>query len=333
MSERAARFDEVLSAELDSIRARRTYQEFGRDTVGDGSARAPTPEDGGSSRARALQMNLTGLALSGGGIRSATFSLGVLQGLAGLGLLKRFDYLSTVSGGGYIGGWLAAWIKREGSVENVERQLRPDRADQARARRSVGEVPLPDRLTFDEEPEPLHHLRSYSDFLSPRAGLFTADTWTLFAIYIRNFLINLLMILPATMVLVILARLVVLLYDLPGSASARGTVSAMSVAFLVFMYLALLMIAREVRNLHLARDESGLAVRELSGLPYHFFILLPLLASAILACWILGIHSGGAPGGEGDPILASRLLSMDPTTWQRLVRPPTAVEFATVVIS
>ena len=37
-----------------------------------------------------------GLALSGGGIRSATFSLGVLQGLAQLKLLKNVDYLSTV---------------------------------------------------------------------------------------------------------------------------------------------------------------------------------------------------------------------------------------------
>ena len=54
----------------------------------------------------------TALCLSGGGIRSATFALGVLQGLARLSLLKQFDYLSTVSGGGYIGSWLTAWIHR-----------------------------------------------------------------------------------------------------------------------------------------------------------------------------------------------------------------------------
>jgi predicted acylesterase/phospholipase RssA len=41
------------------------------------------------------------------------FNLGVLQTLAQNGLLKRIDYLSTVSGGGYIGSWLAAWIRRE----------------------------------------------------------------------------------------------------------------------------------------------------------------------------------------------------------------------------
>ena len=41
-----------------------------------------------------------GLALSGGGIRSATFSLGVLQAMHDLGALRTVDYLSTVSGGG-----------------------------------------------------------------------------------------------------------------------------------------------------------------------------------------------------------------------------------------
>src|SRR4029079_4203067 len=51
------------------------------------------------------------LCLSGGGIRSAIFGLGIFQGLAKTGLLDAFDYLSTVSGGGYVGGWLTAWIK------------------------------------------------------------------------------------------------------------------------------------------------------------------------------------------------------------------------------
>ena len=65
-----------------------------------------------------------GLALSGGGIRSATFCLGVLQSLAGAKLLKRIDYLSTVSGGGYIGGFLGAWISRNGNdVNSVETEL------------------------------------------------------------------------------------------------------------------------------------------------------------------------------------------------------------------
>ena len=47
--------------------------------------------------------SLIGVALSGGGIRSAVTNLGVLYEMSRVGLLKVVDYLSTVSGGGYIG--------------------------------------------------------------------------------------------------------------------------------------------------------------------------------------------------------------------------------------
>src|SRR5947209_14660256 len=53
------------------------------------------------------------VCVSGGGIRSATFGLGLVQGLASHRMLDRFDYLSTVSGGGYLGSWLSAWLHRE----------------------------------------------------------------------------------------------------------------------------------------------------------------------------------------------------------------------------
>ena len=55
----------------------------------------------------------TGIALSGGGIRSATFCLGVLQALANKDRLKHFDYISTVSGGGYTGCSLQWWWCRQ----------------------------------------------------------------------------------------------------------------------------------------------------------------------------------------------------------------------------
>src|SRR5580658_4457158 len=61
---------------------------------------------------RKLPKRQSALCISGGGIRSATFSLGVLQALAQQKFLSQFDYLSTVSGGGYIGGWLTAWLHR-----------------------------------------------------------------------------------------------------------------------------------------------------------------------------------------------------------------------------
>ena len=51
-----------------------------------------------------------GLALSGGGIRSASFALGVVQALVNRNWFSRFDYLSTVSGGGYLGAALS-WLQ------------------------------------------------------------------------------------------------------------------------------------------------------------------------------------------------------------------------------
>jgi hypothetical protein len=121
------------------------------------------------------------LCISGGGIRSATFALGVLQGLARCGLLGKFHYLSTVSGGGYIGGWLAAWILRaKGGLTEVVENLAGPRGDTR---------PNP-------EPTQMQNLRSYSNYLSPRLGLLSADTWTLVATYLRNLLLNWLILIP-----------------------------------------------------------------------------------------------------------------------------------------
>ena len=61
-----------------------------------------------------LPKDLTGLALSGGGIRSASFCLGVMQALAHNGWLKNVDYLSSVSGGGYIGSSVSWLLSRPG---------------------------------------------------------------------------------------------------------------------------------------------------------------------------------------------------------------------------
>ncbi|MBU6479856.1 MAG: patatin-like phospholipase family protein [Nitrospirae bacterium] len=137
----------------------------------------------------------TALCLSGGGIRSATFGLGVLQGLARAKLLERFDYLSTVSGGGYIGSWLSAWIKwHPRGIAGVSEELR--RQPQA---------PL------DTEPQPVTWLRRYSNFLSPRLGLLSADSWTLIGTYLRNLLLNWLVLLPLLVIGLMIPRLMVAL--------------------------------------------------------------------------------------------------------------------------
>src|SRR5256886_7668593 len=85
----------------------------------------PADEDlaGLYRRIHGLPVPRSALCLSGGGIRSASFALGVLQALARHGLLKHFHYLSTVSGGGYIGSWLSAWRHHERDDDAVFRRL------------------------------------------------------------------------------------------------------------------------------------------------------------------------------------------------------------------
>jgi hypothetical protein len=122
---------------------------------------------------------LTALCVSGGGIRSATFALGAIQGLAERGLLQGFDYLSTVSGGGYIGSWLTAWTNRAGGLDKVAPRLRRD-------------APPP----VAGEPDPIQHLREYNSYLSPRGGALSTDVWTLGATVLRNILLNWMVLVP-----------------------------------------------------------------------------------------------------------------------------------------
>lgn len=69
-----------------------------------------------------------GLALSGGGVRSATFCIGLLRALAKNGVLRRFDYLSTVSGGGYAGAAFGRLFSAKVKPEQVERGLADDQS-------------------------------------------------------------------------------------------------------------------------------------------------------------------------------------------------------------
>jgi hypothetical protein len=87
------------------------------------------------------------LALSGGGIRSATFSLGVLIALAERGLLPQFDYMSTVSGGGYLGSFLSVFLQSKHNDVGLN-------LDQLPFRRTEGEAVA------------LRHIRHHSKFLT-----------------------------------------------------------------------------------------------------------------------------------------------------------------------
>ncbi len=156
-----ALFRKVLADELQAIAtARRT-----------GATPAIEPQE--AERA-AGEMHLNGLALSGGGIRSATFNLGIIQALCEQRLLERFDYLSTVSGGGYIGSWLSAQLHNGRSLPELEDALRATEDGAAPKAREDATIAF---------------LRQYSNYLTPRIGPASIDTLTAVATYVRNFLV------------------------------------------------------------------------------------------------------------------------------------------------
>jgi hypothetical protein len=144
-------------------------------------------------KVHALTTGRSALCFSGGGIRSGTFALGVIQSLAVRGLLDKFDYLSTVSGGGYIGGWLTAWIHRHaGGLAGVVGDLK------GTTRRSK----------IEPEPHPLRYLREFSSFLTPRTGLLSADSWSFIVIYVRNLLLNWVVLIPLLASVLMIPRVV-----------------------------------------------------------------------------------------------------------------------------
>ncbi|HEV3080370.1 MAG TPA: patatin-like phospholipase family protein [Gemmataceae bacterium] len=267
-------FHQVLAEELAEIDKRRGVppEDAEEPDLHDGHGDDPQAER--AVQRDALNMDLTGLALSGGGIRSATFALGVLQGLASFGLLRRFDYLSTVSGGGYIGSWLAAWIKREGTLEHVEQQLQPSRVDQARGRILHPGPPL------DEEPEPIHHLRAYSSYLAPKRGLFSADSWVLAATYLRNILLNQLVLLPLCVAALLLPRLLEPWFAWYGNQSWDWAFHLVMFAALIWAMMGVVRHARTTRAIALRQAVPEERLQK--GIwRFQIHILAPLLLFAL----------------------------------------------------
>lgn len=225
-------------------------------------------------RIHALPGGQSALCFSGGGIRSGTFALGVIQGLARHGLLDKFDYLSTVSGGGYIGGWLTAWIHRHpeglgGVIEELKGEARDSH--------------------LQPEPAPLRYLRDYSSFLTPRTGLLSADTWTFVTIYVRNLLLNWSAMIPLMLSVLMLPRIVnAIMLSNPLKFKGTGAPPVLFVAT-AFLFVGTLLSGYVVAFLRLNRPSNAGAVKpgsfwdrnrnQRSFLKYCFG---PLLASALL---------------------------------------------------
>jgi predicted acylesterase/phospholipase RssA len=173
---------QVFPEELGYVRARRTSHGLAA--------------EGDLDPAAGIGNNLTGLALSGGGIRSATFNLGLLQALSLYGLFEHFDYLSTVSGGGFIGSSVTALMSeeaRKGVAPGVGENGR-----QVAGRRSGRPAPFP--FPCEErgaEPDTVKYLRRHSDYLAPQ-GL--TDYVRAFALLARGVALNLGLLLPILLI-------------------------------------------------------------------------------------------------------------------------------------
>jgi hypothetical protein len=159
-------FHEIFALEINAINKRRTLQqrepivleEEERQRDGTPVLR-PTPVS-----------KLTGLALSGGGIRSAAFCLGAIQALHARGLMSKFDYLSSVAGGGYVGLSMTAAMS-ESATERF---------------------PFASELCEGEEAG-VQHIRDHANYLFPQGAL---NIFSNVAVYLRGLFTNVVLVMP-----------------------------------------------------------------------------------------------------------------------------------------
>jgi hypothetical protein len=277
----------LLGQEIPVVVARRKKHEIASEYIG------------GDPYDWARGQNLQGLCVSGGGIRSATFNLGILQGLAEKKMLHRFDYLSSVSGGGYIHEWLAGWIKREEAAASAAAAKLPPQPDEcetvpvrggvAAARGGLGRVqnrmqPLPAGQQLPFQPEEIRWLRRYSNYLTPQKGFFTADTWVLVAIWLRNTFLNQLILASALFFLVLVPHVAShLIHLLPRGAGWWASVVSFGVAT-AGMWWTLHNEYERVRQLDMYGPASQpQAARRTGGeMTVQLLIVTPMLLAALL---------------------------------------------------
>jgi len=256
-------FDDVLKAERKNIaEGRKKRRKLWEIESGNGA------KDGAN--------NAIGIAFSGGGIRSATFNLGVLQALAGLGLLKIVDYMSTVSGGGYIGSWLVAWIKRE-DVRRVEEKLGTDSA----------------QFGVGTKPREIEFLREYSNYLTPKLGAFSGDTWAFIGSYVRNLILNQIVLGLFLVSLLLISRPFVLWFWMivRRCESNTGQWTMLNVPGIAFGLLALALSATTANLSSMLQRKANAPSERLFASPWqiNIFVLFPVeIAVWLLWAWCWG---------------------------------------------
>lgn len=173
-----------------------------------------------------------GLALSGGGVRSATFNLGLLQALSARGMLKRFHYLATVSGGGYVGGFWTRWRKAHPQPPHDNKSPSFPRPEGPATAEPLDAGPKEIR-----EPREIRHLREFSRFLIPRSGM-NSEFWAAVAALFGGVLSSLIVaaaVIIATMVLWAAGAFILLAEMAPRQASLVGLLAGVALALLLLL--------------------------------------------------------------------------------------------------
>lgn len=172
-------------------------RELARLTIAPDRIRPP-----GGEPARAYdEFVYTGIGLSGGGIRSATFCLGILQALAAHDLLRHFDYISTVSGGGYLGASLR-WLWRNLSATAAASQVAGGTSPHDFPYGSEDPDPLQRRnahgylgSSTGTQTAQLDYLRTHGNYLAPGNGI---TFFSGLAVVIRTIMLNLFVWIPVS---------------------------------------------------------------------------------------------------------------------------------------
>jgi hypothetical protein len=259
-------FEDVFRDEIKAINQRRGHHQRSKiELEVEDTQRDKTP-----ILRPALKSNLVGLSLSGGGIRSAAFSLGVLQALDDRGLIEKIDYLSSVSGGGYIGLSMTAAMS-----ESTPEQF-----------------PFASKLQAGEEPG-VQHIRDHSNYLFPQGAL---NLFANLVVCLRGIVVNIVMLLSP---LLIAAALTIFCYPDsaaldPDKAGTGGDFEYTLLALLIFV--ALLALWGLWRSSPMGRrfSDVGFGARSF-GI---FLVILLGLAFVQLQPWLLyGFFQADKAGG------------------------------------
>lgn len=229
---------------------------------------------------------LFGLALSGGGIRSASFALGVLQAMANQNLIEKLDYMSTVSGGGYTGSCLSWFLNKIYHAQN------------STANYSIGEKGLGVRSSGINNV--LSYLRQHGNYLTPGQGL---DIVSFAGVVIRSMFLGFLVYFPlligffnalTTLKLLIPAPEVFAPNFLPWQIAAQPRdYSLLIISFALIIILMLTSIIYSLATARLGHKKfRSYALRtsfqKMSGLLIKFFVLFLVVGTMPMVAAYLG---------------------------------------------